>query len=231
MFGGDTAVAAMQYSYLPSVISYVVDGKRTRRAASTLFDTVYGYWSTLAQAHRPRLVVVGESLGVYGSMGAFSNLADLGARTDGALFVGPPNFAGLWGWLTDHRIRSSPERLPVYGDGQTVRFATSPADLRAPDGSLRHPKVVIVQHASDPIVWWSTTLIWRQPDWLKERRGPDVTPRMRWFPFLTSGSSRPTLSSAASRHQDTGTDTGPRSPPPGPPSCTHPTGATPRTPR
>ena len=66
-----------------------------------------------------------------------------------------------------------------------MRFAASAADLRAADGALRTPRVVFLQHASDPIVWWSPQLIWRQPDWLGEPRGPDVVPQMHWFPFLT----------------------------------------------
>lgn len=39
------------------------------------------------------------------------------------------------------RVRAGlPERLPLYGDGQTVRFAALAADLRSADGSLRQPQ-------------------------------------------------------------------------------------------
>src|SRR5205807_1983064 len=124
--------------------------------------------------HRPRLVVFGESLGAFGGSAAFSDIADLLARTDGALFAGPPNSTELWRTLTNERAAGSPERLPIYGDGQTVRFAASGSDLRPADGSLRAPRIVFLQHASDPIVWWSPKLIWREPDWLREPRGPDV---------------------------------------------------------
>ena len=27
--------------------------------------------------------------------------------------------------------------------------------------------------------------MWAKPDWLKETRGSDVLPNMRWFPFVT----------------------------------------------
>jgi len=185
LYGGNTAIAAMQYSYLPSWISFLVDKDRAREAGRTLFTTVYHYWSTLPPTHRPRLVVFGESLGAFGGSAAFSGLADLTARTDGALFAGPPNSTQLRRALTHQRVTGSPERLPTYRDGQTVRFAASAADLRAADGTLRTPRVVFLQHASDPIVWWSPQLIWRQPDWLGEPRGPDVVPQMHWFPFLT----------------------------------------------
>lgn len=185
LYGGNTAIAAVQYSYLPSWISFLVDKDRARQAGRTLFTTVYDYWSMLPPAHRPRLVVFGESLGAFGGSAAFSGLAELTARTDGALFAGPPNSTKLWRTLTNERATGSPERLPIYGDGQTVQFAASAADLRTADGSLRQPRVVFLQHASDPIVWWSPQLIWREPDWLREPRGPDVVPQMHWFPFLT----------------------------------------------
>jgi uncharacterized membrane protein len=44
---------------------------------------------------------------------------------------------------------------------------------------------VFLQHASDPIVWWSPELIWREPDWLREARGSDVVKQIQWYPFLT----------------------------------------------
>jgi uncharacterized membrane protein len=185
MYGGNTAIAAMQYSYLPSWISFVVDKNRSRDAARTLFDVVYDYWATLPPQHRPRLVAVGESLGTFAGSAAFSSLADLTARTQGALFVGPPNDTVLWQRLTDVRVRGTPERLPVYGDGSTVRFAATAADLPAATASVHAPRVVFVQHASDPVVWWSPSLIWSEPDWLREPRGPDVLPEIRWFPLVT----------------------------------------------
>lgn len=185
MYVGDTAIAAMQYSYLPSWVSFVVDKDRARNAGRVLFNTVYDYWATLPHQHRPRLVVFGESLGAFGSSAAFSGLADLTARTSGALFVGPPNATELWRALTGRREHGTPERLPVYGDGQTVRFAASAADLHNPDGTLATPKAVFLQHASDPVVWWSPDLLWSKPDWLAEPRGPDVAVQMHWFPVIT----------------------------------------------
>ena len=185
MYGGNTAIAAIQYSHLPSWMSFLVDLSAAREAARDLFDTVYDYWSTLPAGHRPRLVVFGGSLGAYGADATFSSVADITTRTSGALFVGPPNRTQLWRELTAKRVNGSPERLPRYGDGQKVRFAATATDLVELDGSLSHPTVVYLQHASDPIVWWSTKLIWREPDWLTETRGPDVVSQVRWYPFVT----------------------------------------------
>jgi len=52
-------------------------------------------------------------------------------------------------------------------------------------GLWSSPHVLFMQHASDPVVWWSPKLLTRQPDWLSEPRGPDVSPVMRWYPIVT----------------------------------------------
>jgi uncharacterized membrane protein len=72
MYGGDTAIASMQYSYLPSWINFIADRDGSRYAGRTLFDTIYDYWATLPAVHRPRLVAFGESLGTFGGTAAFS---------------------------------------------------------------------------------------------------------------------------------------------------------------
>ena len=38
---------------------------------------------------------------------------------------------------------------------------------------------------SDPVVWWSPSLIAKEPDWLKEPAGFDRSPSMSWIPFVT----------------------------------------------
>ena len=45
--------------------------------------------------------------------------------------------------------------------------------------------MVYLQHASDPIVWWSPELLLNTPDWLREERGYDVLDSTRWLPFVT----------------------------------------------
>jgi uncharacterized membrane protein len=81
--GGDSAVVAMQYSYLPSWLSYLVDQKKAREAGRQLFDAVYDRWSKLPPAERPRLFVFGLSLGSFGGETAFSGEYDLRNRTAG----------------------------------------------------------------------------------------------------------------------------------------------------
>ncbi|WP_197029029.1 alpha/beta-hydrolase family protein [Blastococcus sp. URHD0036] len=184
-FNGDTAMVAMQYSYLPSWLSFLVDQAKARDAGRALFDAVYGVWSQLPPDDRPQLYVFGESLGTFGGEAAFSGLADIANRTSGVLWAGPPNFNELWRTIVADRDEGTPEWLPVYEDGQTVRFADEAADLQAPPGPWVAPRVVYLQNASDPIVWWSPQLALHHPDWLRGERGPDVSPDMVWIPLVT----------------------------------------------
>jgi len=45
--------------------------------------------------------------------------------------------------------------------------------------------VLYLQHASDPVTWWSPSLLLDRPDWLAEERGPDVPAASRWVPVVT----------------------------------------------
>ncbi len=184
--GGDSAIVAMQYSYLPSWISYLVDQKKAREAGRELFDAVYDRWSKLPPAHRPRLFAFGLSLGSFGGETAFSGEHDLRNRTAGALFAGPPNFNTLYREFTDDRDPGSDEVEPVYKDGRTVRFTNDVAAGVAPTSAAWDgPRVLYMQHPSDPIVWWSPRLIWDEPDWLGEPHGRDVLDAMVWIPLVT----------------------------------------------
>ncbi|MGE5827402.1 MAG: alpha/beta hydrolase [Micromonosporaceae bacterium] len=183
--GGDSAIVGVQYSYLPSWITFLNQRDRVVRAGRALFGQVYAYWSALPPTRRPRLLVYGESLGSLGSESAFGGLAEVMSRTDGALWVGPTNDNPLWAPLVADRDTGSPEILPVYDHGRTVRFASRPQDLELFGAPWPAPRVVYLQNASDPVTWWSPSLLFARPDWLAERRGYDVSPAMRWYPVLT----------------------------------------------
>ena len=184
--GGDSAIVAIQYSYLPSWISYLVDQSKAREAGRALFDAVYGAWSQLPQGQRPRLYVAGESLGSFGGETAFSGEYSMANLTDGALWAGPPNFNALFREFTDHRDAGSPEVQPVYHDGRIVRFADDATADIPPDGQpWPDSRVLYMMHPSDPIVWWSPHLIFSEPDWISEPAGKDVLGSMFWLPFVT----------------------------------------------
>ncbi|MCG5215978.1 alpha/beta-hydrolase family protein [Streptosporangium soli] len=181
MYAGDTALVSMQYSQLPSWLSFIVDRDKAAEAGSDLIEGVRAEWARLPMTARPKLLVFGESLGSYGIEEAFEDFDDLIARTDGALLVGPPNLNPIWRSLIAGRDPGSPMWRPVYQGGLQVRFGQFPQDLREPG----HPDVVYLQNASDPVIWWSPDLLWDKPGWMVDPRGPDVAPAMRWYPVVT----------------------------------------------
>ncbi len=185
MYNGNSAIVSMQYSFLPSWLSFLVDKENARQAGQALFEAVDRLIRLLPEGQRPKLVVFGESLGSFGGEAPFMSLNNVLARTDGALFSGPTFNNTIWTDLTATRDAGSPEWLPIYNDGKNVRFVARPSNLGRPDAPWAHPRVVYLQHASDPIAWWTPGLLFKEPDWLKEKRGYDVLPQTRWIPVVT----------------------------------------------
>ncbi|HEX5143121.1 MAG TPA: alpha/beta-hydrolase family protein [Mycobacterium sp.] len=185
MYNGDTAIVSMQYSFLPSWLSFLVDKENARQAGQALFEAVDELVRAMPEAKRPTLVVFGESLGSFGGEAPFLSLNNLVARTNGALFTGPTFNNTIWTDLTAHRDAGSPMWLPIYDHGQNVRFVARPDDVNRPLAPWYAPRVAYLQHASDPIAWWTPDLLFREPDWLREPRGYDVSPRMYWMPVIT----------------------------------------------
>ncbi len=185
MYNGNTAIVSMQYSFLPSWLSFLVDKEKARRAGQALFEAVDRLVRELPGAQRPKLVVFGESLGSFGGEAPFMSLNNVLARTDGALFSGPTFQNTIWTDLTATRDRGSPQWLPIYDDGQYARFVARPGNLSRPNAAWHRPRVVYLQHASDPIAWWNPDLLFRRPDWLREKRGYDVLPETEWIPVVT----------------------------------------------
>ncbi|WP_347877832.1 alpha/beta hydrolase [Streptomyces lydicus] len=184
--GGDSATVAIQYSYLPSWLSYLVDQSKAKEAGRALFDAVYEDWSKLPPNKRPRLFVAGESLGSFGGEAAFSGEYDLRNRTAGTLFVGPPNFNTLFREFSDHREKGSPEIQPIYKGGRTVRFTNNPgSEIPPEDRPWEGSRALYLMHPSDPIVWWSPRLILNEPEWISQHPGKDVLKSMFWIPFAT----------------------------------------------
>lgn len=184
--GGDSAAVAIQYSYLPSWASFLVDQERAREAGRALFDEVYRVWSEQPVENRPRLYAFGLSLGSFMMETPFGGDVDMANRTDGVLLAGSPAFNALNREFTQGRDPGSSEVQPVYRDGRVVRFSNDPSAAIPPaDQAWDGARVLYLQHASDPIVWLSPDLILHRPDWLTEPPGPDVTDEMVWIPFVT----------------------------------------------
>ena len=198
---GDSAVVAMQYSYLPSAYSYVADRKNPVHSSRVLIEAIRSELQKLDPEKRPKLYVGGESLGAYGVSDAFETVEEFLERTSGGVFTGTPGFASNHRYLTRHREKGSPQRLPLIDGGRHVRFTAHPAHLRhdfrgnAYTSTWEEPRFVFAQHASDPVVWWEPSLAWKAPDWLREpgSRGEpapatqhlDALDTMRWMPLVT----------------------------------------------
>jgi uncharacterized membrane protein len=189
MYNGDTAMVGSQYSYLPSWISFLGDREKSMESGRTMIDAIHQWWVRLPPDHRPKLMLYGESLGSMAGQGAFNWFPDIGRMGFSAvLWVGPPNASPLWKAITVRRDPGTPEVQPRYDYGRTVRFSQASgaaeiaADTEAPWEGTR---ILFLQHASDPIVWWSEDLMFTRPDWLKEPPGRDRSPLMRWYPIVT----------------------------------------------
>lgn len=189
MYNGDTALVGVQYSYLPSWISFLGDREKSIESGRMLIDAVHDRWQQLPPDRRPKLVLYGESLGSMAGQGAFGWLPDIAAMDFSAvLWVGPPHESPLWSGLVARRDPGTREVEPRYDNGRTVRF-TQAADAddiaRIAEPSWDGTRVLFLQHASDPIIWWSPNLLFSRPDWLVEAPGADRTASMRWYPIVT----------------------------------------------
>jgi uncharacterized membrane protein len=188
LHGGNVATVAVQYSYLASWLYLLTDPGYGADVARAVFKEIYGYWSTLPRDSRPRLYLHGISLGARNSEQSLDLIDVLRDPIDGALWSGPPYTSRLWRWLTDHRNPGSPVWLPRIRDGSFVRFmnqygeAAEPPGPNAPWGPIR---IVYLQYASDPATFFDYHSLYREPDWMRPPRGPDVSPRVRWYPVVT----------------------------------------------
>ncbi|MEU4157367.1 alpha/beta-hydrolase family protein [Actinoplanes sp. NPDC026670] len=183
-FDGDTAVAAIQYSALPSWLSLAAEPERAETAAGDLIDEVRRGWSAMPATTRPKLLVYGHSLGARAVQAPFGSVDRLLDEVDGALISGPPSTGPLRERLLAGRSPASTEIAPALPGRPDIRFATGLAGLSTAGGTA-YPRVVFLQHATDPVVWWSPGLLSHRPDWLRERRGDGVLPQVRWWPIVT----------------------------------------------
>lgn len=185
-FNGDTAIAGVQYSYLPSWLSLLADKEAVRETSRAVFDTVHGYWATLPEQSRPKLYLYGLSLGSYGVGSVLNSVSIVNEPVDGALMSGPPFVNELHKTIVEHRDPGTAPWLPTYREGRTVRFTAEQSGFDRTPGPWGPTRLVYLQHNSDPVVFFSPDLAFREPDWLKPgQRGPDISRQMGWFPLVT----------------------------------------------
>jgi len=182
---GDIATVTAQYSYLPSPLSLMFEGEYGVETARALFEKVYGYWKDLPADARPRMYLHGLSLGALNSDRSFDFYDIIDDPFHGALWSGPPFRSDVWRSVTNMREQGSPEWLPRFREGSVVRFMNQherPNDLEGDWGSFR---ILYLQYASDPVTFFDPQIAYHEPAWMREPRGPDVSPDLQWFPVVT----------------------------------------------
>ena len=192
MYGGDTAIAAMQYSFLPSWIQFLVGTELAGEAGAAINAAVYAWWDALEEP-RPKLLLFGESLGSLGLETALAgasldeSLTTL-SRSNGVLMTGPTASNPIWQQLSEARDADSPVWKPLYDGGSTVRAANQPQDPpTAGAASWEQPRTLYFHHPSDPVGYWNLRTLWSRPEWVNDPIGYDVSPEVTWFPIVTWG--------------------------------------------
>lgn len=182
---GDLSIVSMQYSYLPSWLTLMVDPTRSKDAARALFREVYSHWLTLPKEARPKLYLFGLSLGALGSENSTDLVELISNPIDGAVWVGPPFSSSTWGNLTRNREPGSPQWRPRYRDGSVIRFMTQDGFDQGGFAGWGRLRVTYLQHASDPMTFFSKGMAFSKPDWLGKDRGRDISPYFRWVPIVS----------------------------------------------
>jgi len=182
---GDIATVTLQYSYLPSWLTLMVEPDLARQAGSALLNTIYGYWTTLPHDKRPEFYLHGLSLGALGSADSAELISIIGDPVNGALWSGPPFMSRTWNALTRGRNSESPQWRPIFRDSSMFRFMTQDGFADLQDAEWGPLRIVYLQHASDPMSFFSTSLAYSRPDWYSSNRGRDVSPYLKWFPLVS----------------------------------------------
>ena len=187
MYNGDTAIAGVQYSFLPSWISLLADQEAVKQTSRVVFETIHDYWSTLPEDDRPELYLYGLSLGSYGVESILTSIGLVNEPIDGAFMSGPPFVNPLHNEIEADRDPNSPAWLPQYEDGRTVQFTSSDSQIETVSEQNWGPsRLVYLQHSSDPVVFFNQNLALEMPEWLEVgQRGPDVPAEMTWVPLVT----------------------------------------------
>lgn len=182
---GDIATVTAQYSYLPSPLALITEGEYGVETARALFQAVYRHWSSLPADTRPALYLHGLSLGALNSDSAFDFYDIIDDPFQGALWSGPPFRSTTWRNVTAERDSGSPAWLPGFRDGRVVRFMNQHTGLLDRGGEWGDFRIAYIQYASDPVTFFEPRILYREPDWMREPRGPDVSPELRWYPIVT----------------------------------------------
>jgi uncharacterized membrane protein len=185
MHDGDIATVGVQYSYLPSPQSLILQPGLAQESATLVFDVIYNYWKSLPVETRPKLYLFGLSLGSLGSETSLPLYAYVSDPFHGALWAGPTFRNPLWKRVQSNRNAGSPAWQPQFENGALFRVfgpGMTSADHRQGWSQIR---TVFLAHPSDPIVFFEENMWSHQPDWMSSPRGRDVADTFTWVPLVT----------------------------------------------
>jgi uncharacterized membrane protein len=183
---GDVATAATQFSRVPSWLTSIVDRGGAQREAAALIDALTAAVEGLPPDQRPDLYLSGESLGALGSQQALDGATpeQVTDRFDGVLWVGTPATSQLLReWV--RFPAGTPAWEPVVGDGSIARFAASPDRVPLEDSTWGDRRVLFLHSATDPVAYFSGSLLRTRPDWMGAGQFPLLPERMAWWPMFT----------------------------------------------
>jgi uncharacterized membrane protein len=168
--GGDSTIATMQYSMLPSSLSLTRTGvgiEQNRAAIAAIARRLDSL------THPPKFVLFGESLGAQTLLDVW-RVARIPAmerdHVQASIFLGPPSATALAkAWRAEPQV--------VDPDGHVIEI-----DHISEWTAARH---VMVTHHDDPIPKFGIHLLMREPDWLGANRPPGVPRSTTWRPTTT----------------------------------------------
>ena len=184
MHGGDIATVTVQYSYLTSVLSILVDVQSGIDQAEALFDAVYAHWTALPPDARPRLYVHGLSQAALNTQSAVPFFNLLSDPIDGALWAGSPFLSEIWTTVRDRRAQG-PAWQPRFGNGSLVRVINQRGAQAADPAPWGPMRLVFLHYPSDAIVAFNWGVLIREPGWMRGQPAPDISPDLQWFPIVT----------------------------------------------
>lgn len=185
LWRGDVASVSVQYSYLPSWLSLIVEPEYGHETARVVFSRIYNHWRQLPVDARPRLYLHGLSLGSLNSDISLDFYNVLGDPPHGAFWVGPPFASRSWPQFSAARNEGTPAWSPGFRDGALVRFTTQHNSTEVADAPWGPMRIIYLQYPSDAIVFFETDSFYRAPEWMADPRGPDVSPDLHWVPVVT----------------------------------------------
>jgi uncharacterized membrane protein len=180
---GNCATVTLQYSKRPSPLSMdrVWEGRKQFRM---LLAAIRRELYKRDPAHRPKLVVFGESLGAHTSQDAFLNEGTQGledAAVERALWIGSPH-------LSKWRAQVLGESRPDVDKSLVIDVDNFDDITLLPPEAKQKLRYVMLTHHNDGVGLFGADLAVQKPRWLgePELRPPAVPKWMRWAPMITA---------------------------------------------